>query len=55
MDQLTQTSVAMDEMSTTVADITHNAQLAADAATDAEASASRGLNAISDTQDSMKR
>lgn len=55
MDQLTQTSVAMDEMSTTVADITHNAQLAADAATDAEASASRGLNAISDTQDSMNR
>lgn len=55
MDQLTQTSVAMDEMSTTVADITHNAQLAADAATDAESATSRGLNAVSETQDSMNK
>ncbi|WP_462151807.1 HAMP domain-containing methyl-accepting chemotaxis protein [Pseudoalteromonas xiamenensis] len=53
MDQLTQTSTAMDEMSTTVAEITRNAQMASEAATHADAATESGFNAVHDTKASM--
>ncbi|MFC3031711.1 methyl-accepting chemotaxis protein [Pseudoalteromonas fenneropenaei] len=53
MEQLTHTAVAMDEMSSTVAEITRSAQLAADSASDADKHTARGHDQVVQTKQSM--
>ncbi|PCK30844.1 methyl-accepting chemotaxis protein [Pseudoalteromonas piscicida] len=54
MEQLSLSAVSMNEMAATIAEITQSAQLAADAATDADALSTSGGEVVIETQQAMK-
>ncbi|MCG7553387.1 methyl-accepting chemotaxis protein [Pseudoalteromonas sp. Of11M-6] len=54
MEQLSHSAVSMNEMAATIAEITQSAQLAADAATDADSQSNSGVQVVVATQQAME-
>ncbi|KJY93332.1 methyl-accepting chemotaxis protein [Pseudoalteromonas piscicida] len=54
MEQLSHSAVSMNEMAATIAEITQSAQLAADAATDADSQSNSGVQVVVATQRAME-
>ncbi len=54
MEQLSHSAVSMNEMAATIAEITQSAQLAADAATDADSQSNSGVQVVVETQQAME-